>query len=149
MKKLIAFWIHEVDVDPESGIGKFIGEFTKPILADDNEPKYEWLRGKLGCDMVEHVGVAPGISVWCDEEFRLKSNTRASAIIKAPQGGSYDFGGAIVITARSQEKLIAFLESSVRVPPVDFELAEPHMEFYAEPRDAATATGMYDHDDVN
>ena len=131
-KGLVAFWIHEVDVDPESGVGKFIGEFTEPVL-DHDELEYEWLREKLGCDMVEHVGVAPGISVWCDEEFRLKGNTRASAIIKASGGGAYDFGGAIVITARSHEKLITFLGSSVRVPPVDFVLAEPHFEFYAGP----------------
>jgi hypothetical protein len=129
-KTVAAFWIHEVDIDPESGVGKFVGEFTTPVL-EDGAVAYNWLREKIGKDnMVELVQVAPRIDVWCDEEFRLKGDMRASAIIRGRRG-DYDFGGAIIITAPTHEKLEAFLHANVRVPPAGYELAEPHMEFHA------------------
>jgi hypothetical protein len=70
------------------------------------EPEYGALKELIG-GWVEHVGVARGIDVWCDEEFRLKGS-KPTALIRGERGEHWDFGGTIVITGPSREKLLAW-----------------------------------------
>jgi hypothetical protein len=78
------------------------------------EPEYESLRGIIGAP-IEHVRVAPHVSVWCDEMFRVKG-LKPSAIIVGDGGAIWDFGGPIVVTGRTREELLAWASDRLRIP---------------------------------
>lgn len=85
------------------------------------EPSYDAL--KEHTRPTEHVEVAPGIHVWCDEEFRLKSLEPSAFIRAIPRIDRldttprvWDFGGPLVITGPSREALLVWAADNLSLP---------------------------------
>lgn len=109
------------------------------------EPAYEPLKALLGDCMIEHVKLAPGISLWCDEEGRLHDEAECSAIVNAPFYAG-DIAGPLVLAIDTTEHpfdaftkidddearkvlamrlLFTFGRTHIGPPPEDHVLAEP------------------------
>jgi len=93
---------------------------TEPGVAP--EPSYEALKEHIKA-YIEHVEVAPGIHLWCDEEFRLKSLEPSAFIRAIPRVDRldetprvWDFGGPLVITGPSREALLVWAADNLKLP---------------------------------
>jgi hypothetical protein len=119
LEDIAGVWMHEED-------GCIVTEPVAVEVDDEGGPTLAWLKAKLDGAWIEAVYVAPDITVWCDEEFRLKS-LKPTALVGGPRG-LWDFGGPIVLTG-PKEKLDDFMTTSVRLPPEGFQLAPPFIRF--------------------
>ncbi len=128
-----------------------IPEFaTLPYEQQDGqwEPTYEPLKAMLGCDMIEHVSLDAGVSLWCDEEGRLSDDAKPSCIVNAARYAGDIAGPCIVAidmsrnpfdafamiddeyvrTLLARKFLFTFGRTYIGPVPEDYVLAEPKIE---------------------
>lgn len=67
------------------------------------EPAYQPLREMLGCDMVEHVSLAPGVGIWCDEEGRLVDAPKLVCNVDSPFYEGDMVGESVVVVLEHQD----------------------------------------------